>query len=578
MLEMITTEWTLDDKYKWLQEQTGITDKAFEDLEVLFLQGELSTTSLDVPEMWREYLEGRGFTGTSLNNSFFNATKVCNQLVGDVSYGMNFNDITIDRASSKFIPDADGNLVEIPPNMPAISGLGVKYGEDVLNTENVSWTQYGESIFNTSNGITNVDAITEFDGVSESINFEDGKSYSISCDIELITASSVRLSLWSNIEYVNTNINNTLEIVFTSDNESAFKIITPSGITGTFNISNVSVREILPNTQGSVYYPTTTGVAQQLPSGYGLLIEPESTNLIEISDDFTKTRGNASVIEKSFEDPFGNNEASKLIGADDISWSGNNFEDAITPCLSNTEYSASVFVKSGGATTVGLGFRDGSTGAYTTSTISLTNEWKRVEVNATSGVSTTILHIMIGDADGDVLVYGLQVEQLPYATSYIPTNGATATRLADNHSHPIDGIVTAEKGAGRIVLEFENTSDVKMLWSSFADGLNSTYLYWDGVKFGFAKKVEGAVHYTVCTPTINTTGRVEIKFFWDNIEGTGITLNNIDSNTDPDTSLTAVGEIEIGNRGGLLQPKATFHSVQLFPSKADADACGWGSY
>ena len=30
-----------------------------------------------------------------------------------------------------------------------------------------------------------------------------------------------------------------------------------------------------------------------------------------------------------------------------------------------------------------------------------------------------------------ILVWGVQLEQLPYATSYIPTEGTTATRLAE---------------------------------------------------------------------------------------------------------------------------------------------------
>jgi hypothetical protein len=54
-----------------------------------------------------------------------------------------------------------------------------------------------------------------------------------------------------------------------------------------------------------------------------------------------------------------------------------------------------------------------------------------VDVTKTSGSSTSKLAGMIGGTDGDILIWGGQLEEGSYSTSYIPTSGSTVTRNQD---------------------------------------------------------------------------------------------------------------------------------------------------
>lgn len=81
----------------------------------------------------------------------------------------------------------------------------------------------------------------------------------------------------------------------------------------------------------------------------------------------------------------------------------------------------------------------------------VTNEWQRFELSRNGSLISNAglsLRGAISSVDtADVLVYGFQVEQGSYATSYIPTSGSSVTRAVDAASQtPPSGIIGQTEG------------------------------------------------------------------------------------------------------------------------------------
>jgi len=166
-------------------------------------------------------------------------------------------------------------------------------------------------------------------------------------------------------------------------------------------------------------------------SKVGMLSEEARTNLCLYSEDFTDaswTTSNASVTANQAEAPDGS------YTADSISASANAgyVQQAITTSAS-TAYAQTVFLKRNSASDVAgrLVMYDISNGAELAATsFTATSKWQRIKVLASTiagGISTG-LRIEITTSGDSIYVWGAQLEAGAYATSYIHTISATATR------------------------------------------------------------------------------------------------------------------------------------------------------
>ena len=159
----------------------------------------------------------------------------------------------------------------------------------------------------------------------------------------------------------------------------------------------------------------TNGVAQ-------ILVEPESTNLVTYSEDFSQWSivNNVVVTDNFTISPDGTQNASKLVF--DGTASGR-IELSVTASGTNTQ---SVYLKTeSGTQNVSIGADAADTTEFT-----ITDKWVRYTHTGT-GSSPRIL---CNDA-ATIYVYGAQLEALSYATSYIPTSGSTVTRAAETLSN-----------------------------------------------------------------------------------------------------------------------------------------------
>jgi hypothetical protein len=219
--------------------------------------------------------------------------------------------------------------------------------------------------------------------------------------------------------------------------------------TTTGSIDNVSVKEYIT--------ATNTPRLDYSTGSEAFLLEPQSTNLITQSELFSDsywTKIGASVVG-GFTSPSGGLNAFKLV--EDTS-TGEHRVKAIGVSIVADRYSFSVFVKPNGRNQIrisGANYFSGGTDAYfnlDTKVITygtraanglietFSNGWYRCSFSSTSGEvagGNAFMYIdtalngsasYTGDGTSGVYIYGAQLEQSSYATSPIPTSGATATR------------------------------------------------------------------------------------------------------------------------------------------------------
>ncbi len=184
-------------------------------------------------------------------------------------------------------------------------------------------------------------------------------------------------------------------------------------------------------------------------SGQGaLLLEPQSTNLITYSEDFTQwTLGSNSTLtyESDVVAPDGSLGVYRLqLPATNNTYITSNSFTGVNPL------SVSIYVKSAGQEEDDFNLY---TGITPSEKFTATSEWKRFNYTL-NGASFSIVNS--GDTfASDIYIWGAQAGALSYATSYIPTSGSTVTRSAEtaNNSGNADlfndseGVLYAEMAA-----------------------------------------------------------------------------------------------------------------------------------
>lgn len=272
-----------------------------------------------------------------------------------------------------------------------------------------------------------------------------------------------------------TNGNHTIVFNMPSDQTTLAFYGNTSGVS--FSIDNISLVEVIGDKPRLDYDPLN-------PTCPHLLLEPQSTNLFPFSEDFTQsewTKSNTTVTSNIIESPQGLLNASliKENSSNVLHWIG----DSVS-VTSGSSYSVSVFAKKKERSVLQIvlstnflassyanydldsGVVSATGGSVTAKIVQMQNDWYRCILSFTAiatNSGTPLLAIQNsttasrgaayqGDGASGLYLYGAMFEQQSYATSYIPTAGATATRVAEtctnagnvNTFNSTEGVLYAE--------------------------------------------------------------------------------------------------------------------------------------
>ena len=198
-------------------------------------------------------------------------------------------------------------------------------------------------------------------------------------------------------------------------------------------VKSVSVKEATIDNLPRVDYTDGTS---------SLLVEPQRTNLITYSEDFSSWNKLAAVVTTNQ-----TTSPSGTLTADKITYDGTTYgrvEQTVAVTNGNT-YSWSVYLKNNDlsdVTQVWLGFSQAGQGEFVT----ITNEWQRYETVQVANGSNEYPRVQF-TGTGSLYAWGAQIEQGSYPTSYIKTSGSTVTRNQETYTKTgISNLINSEEG------------------------------------------------------------------------------------------------------------------------------------
>ena len=330
-------------------------------------------------------------------------------------------DFTVTRASSATRVNEQG-LIETPEFI---------IGGDVITNGDFSDGSNGWNLFNNTgtstnitNGVLNIVSDGTVTDASQSNVMIIGKQYKVTLDV--IATNGAKLSNNNNSVVYDTSTTGSKDFYIVTDS-STFTLKRFGGVTDV-TIDNISVIEVERENIPRLDY--TDGGCPVL------LTEPQSTNLITESEDFSGsswTKQSGITLTSNTTDvlsPSGLYNANKVVSTDAT-------KGFFYPSLNVTsDATRAIYLKgSAGGETVLIKDSSGFGGS---TAHTLTTDWARYE-HKTVNDGSTYQGLFVDDISvGTIYAWGAQLEELSYATSYMPTYGAISTRASETVSNAGD--------------------------------------------------------------------------------------------------------------------------------------------
>ena len=429
--------------------------------------------------------------------------------------GVGSSDFTITNISVLEITD--------DTNLPRINYEGFSY-QDSLGSEEIvngdfatdsDWGLAGGSPPTITNNKLNLIGDT-YNSIASNVgaSIVSGKTYKVSFEITDYTSGGATFRLGGVFGVSKSGLG--VHTQYIVSDGAAIRLYSSENGTNLF-LTNVSVKEYL----GQEVVPN---------SGCGSwLLEPQSTNLVTYSEDFSNASWGKREIAVS------NNQTTAPNGtltADKLFINGGNSELFYlknSGLVVGADMVFSFYVKKGSISTPKYAIYDNTNLSYIVprTSYNTTDEWVRIEIPFTVPTGCTSIEVAItyqagAVAEGtNIFIWGAQLEQQSFATSYIPTQGATSTRLRDIASNSGNAsLINSEEGtfyAEISALADNNAADLR--WMSLNDNstnnLVALYYYKTTNTIGAQLRVGNSQNFrNDDIPIPSKTDFIKIAFKW----------------------------------------------------------------